>query len=442
MNYEIGKLLINKKKFKKAHRIFSKLLDNKPNDFKANFQMGKMYYELNDLNKSIFYFKRSNKAQPNNPNILFNLALALQGTGEVDWAKKIYLDLILINSKDVKSYYGLFILDIKNITDQLLKNLEIIMRENETSLFEKSLINFMFSKLAKNKNNLKEEINFLKLAHQNCYNSNKAFNSQSDFYYKNIISKNFNKIIFESDYEQLAEFNNQSHIFIIGLPRSGSTLVETIISHNKPDINSVGEFHGFNRSILEQIGEAIYTKNFDYKNYKLKINRKKFQEALLEKYNNFEKKIYLDKSLENFFNIEIILEFFPNAKFIHTYRKFNDAVIGIYQTMLPELSWTHKIKDIINYMDIYNKTINYFKKKYPKRILDVQLDKLSNQKEVEVKKILNFCNIKYGLNYLNFDKNKKLSNKTSSFLQVRNKIKEYELNKYQPYFYLLDKEDN
>ena len=442
MTYEIGKLLINKKKFKKAHHIFSKLLDNKPNDFKANFQMGKMYYELNDLNKSIFYFKRSNKAQPNNPNILFNLALALQGTGEVDWAKKIYLDLILINSKDVKSYYGLFILDIKNITDQLLKNLEIIMRENETSLFEKSLINFMFSKLAKNKNNLKEEINFLKLAHQNCYNSNKAFNSQSDFYYKNIISKNFNKIIFESDYEQLAEFNNQSHIFIIGLPRSGSTLVETIISHNEPDINSVGEFHGFNRSILEQIGEAIYTKNFDYKNYKLKINRKKFQEALLEKYNNFEKKIYLDKSLENFFNIEIILEFFPNAKFIHTYRKFNDAVIGIYQTMLPELSWTHKIKDIINYIGIYNKTVDYFRKKYPKKILDVQLNKLSNQKEVEVKKILDFCNIKYDHDYLDFDKNNKLSNKTYSFLQVRNKIKEYELNKYQPYFYLLDKEDN
>ena len=57
MTYEIGKLLINKEQFKKAYFIFSKLLDDKPNDFKANFQMGKMYYELNDLNKSIFYFK-------------------------------------------------------------------------------------------------------------------------------------------------------------------------------------------------------------------------------------------------------------------------------------------------------------------------------------------------------------------------------------------------
>ena len=93
------------------------------------------------------------------------------------------VSVILINSKDVKSYYGLFILDIKNITNQLLKNLELIIRENKISLFEKSLINFMFSKLAKKNDNLKEEINFLKLAHQNCYNSNITFNSQSDFYY-------------------------------------------------------------------------------------------------------------------------------------------------------------------------------------------------------------------------------------------------------------------
>ena len=51
---------------------------------------------------------------------------------------------------------------------------------------------------------------------------------------------------------------------------------------------------------------------------------------------------------QNFFNIEIILKFFPNAKFIHTYRSTNDAIIGIYQTMLPELSWSHKIQDIID----------------------------------------------------------------------------------------------
>ena len=122
MSYETGKLLINHKQFKKAYYIFSKLLREKPDDFKINFQMGKMFYELNDLDKSVFYFKKSNKLQPNNPNILFNLALVFQGMGQIEKAKKIYLDLISINSKDVKSYYGLFILNIKNITNEFIKN--------------------------------------------------------------------------------------------------------------------------------------------------------------------------------------------------------------------------------------------------------------------------------------------------------------------------------
>ena len=97
MSYETGKLLISHKQFKKAYYIFSKLLTEKPDDFKVNFQMGKMYYELNDLNKSIFYFKKSNKLKPSNPNILFNLALVNQAMGEVDKAKEIYLNLISIN---------------------------------------------------------------------------------------------------------------------------------------------------------------------------------------------------------------------------------------------------------------------------------------------------------------------------------------------------------
>jgi len=56
MSYETGKLLINNKQFRKAYNIFSKLLTEKKDNFRVNFQMGKLYYELNDLNNSIFYF--------------------------------------------------------------------------------------------------------------------------------------------------------------------------------------------------------------------------------------------------------------------------------------------------------------------------------------------------------------------------------------------------
>ena len=437
MSYELGKLLIKKKHYNKAFIIFKNILEKRPNDLRANFQIGKINYEINDLEKSIFFFKKCNQIQTNTPSILFNLALSLQSMGKINEAKKQYLKLITINPNDIKSYYGLFILDNENINSTYYNKLKSLIKNDKISLFEKSLINFIFSKFEKKNGNLENEMKFLNISHKQCFDSNFTFNSQSNFYYNKIIFNFFNKIKFEDNFLEKENFNKNRHIFIVGLPRSGSTLIETIISHNSKNIISVGEFHGINTSILDQISKIIFSKNFKYDEFKLTINKKIFQESLIEKYYNFEKTIYLDKSLENFFNIDIILEFFPNAKFIHTYRNYYDSIIGIYQSMLPGLSWSHDIKQIVNYIKNYKKTINYYKDKYPNKIIDVDLIKLTNDQENEVKKILEFCNIPVKDNLLNFHKNKKLFNKTNSFLQVRNRIKKYENEKYKPYYYLL-----
>ena len=438
MSLELGKQLIQKKQFKKAFIVIQNLLKNNPKDFRNNFLAGKMYFGLNELEKSNTFFQKCDEIKPNNPSVIFNLALILQAQGKIENAKEKYLNLISINKKDIKSYYGLFILDNSNINNKHRETLKNLNNDVNTPLFEKSIINFMFSKFEKKKGNLKKEVDFLKIAHQLSYDSNKSYNNQSDFYYKNIISNNFDKLNFKNNFKELKDFNDPNHIFIVGLPRSGSTLIETIISHNAKKIVSVGEFHAINSSILEQIGNIIYSKDFDLKNYKLSLNKKIFQNSIFNKYDNFEKKIYLDKSLENFFNIEIILEFFPNAKFIHTYRNTNDAIIGIYQTLLTELSWSHKIKDIKNYVKIYNNVINYFNEKYPNKIINVELDNFTNNKEAETKRILEFCNIEVTSDFLSFNKNTTLFNKTNSFLQVRKKIEKYNNNKYQPYYYLLD----
>ena len=438
MSLELGKQLVQKKQFKKAFVVIQNLLKDNPKDFRNNFLAGQMYYRLNELEKSNTFFQNCDQIQPNTPSVIFNLALILQAQGKIENAKEKYLNLISINKKDIKSYYGLFILDNSNINNKHRETLKNLNNDVNTPLFEKSIINFMFSKFEKKKGNLKKEVDFLKIAHQLSYDSNKSYNNQSDFYYKNIISNNFSKLNFKDDFKELKDFNDPNHIFIVGLPRSGSTLIETIISHNAKKIVSVGEFHAINSSILEQIGNIIYSKDFNLKNYKLSLNKKIFQNSIFNKYDNFEKKIYLDKSLENFFNIEIILEFFPNAKFIHTYRNTNDAIIGIYQTLLTELSWSHKIKDIKNYVKIYNNVINYFNEKYPNKIINVELDNFTNNKEAETKRILEFCNIEVTSDFLSFNKNTTLFNKTNSFLQVRKKIEKYNNNKYQPYYYLLD----
>ena len=163
----------------------------------------------------------------------------------------------------------------------------------------------------------------------------------------------------------------------------------------------MGECHIINSSILEQIGPKIYAKDFNQKNFNFNIDLMILSETTLAKYEKFNNnnkinnQIIIDKSLENFFNIDAILNIFPNAKFLHTFRNPLDSVISIYQSMLPELSWAHSIENIIAYVNDYINVINYYKRKYPDKIMDINLEQFTKNSENISKEIYKFC----GLNW-------------------------------------------
>jgi len=422
--------------FNKALKILENVIKNGNQNIFIFFCLGKIHFELNNFKKSIFYYRKCNQIQPDSPKVLYNLALVFQGLGRISEAEKLFNKLIKINPNDVRSYYGLFNLSIDNITLNYKQKLKDLSNNEKTSLYEKSLINFIFSKLEKKEKKIKEEIEFLNSSHELCFQSNYNYNTQSKFYYSKIISSHYNKIKYEGQSKKNIDFRNLQPLFIIGLPRSGSTLVESLISQSSDQIHSFGEFHAINMSIFDQIASVIYSGNFNYKDFQFVINKEAFQNSLFERYGTIKNKIFIDKSLENFFNIDIILKFFPNAKFLHTYRNFNESIIGIYQRMMPDLSWSHNIKNILEYANNYKTIINYFKKKYPKHIMDVSLEKLTIDKKNESQKIFEFCNIDWNNDVLNFNKKNNLFTKTNSFLQIRQKIIRYN-NKYESYYHLI-----
>ena len=428
---------LQKGEFQKALNLLEIGKKKESNNAALNYYFGKVYFQLNDHKKSLFYFRKCNQINPRNPKILYNLAQVLQGQGKIDEAKKIYEKLIKENSKDIKSYYGLFNLGLKNINDDYAIKLKKLSNDKDIKLFDKCFINFILSKLKKKENKLNEELELLKLAHQQCFNAHFNYNNQSEFYYNEIITKHYNKIKFEDDTNKIKLFDKSKPIFIVGLPRSGSTLIESLITQSSNNVNSFGELHAINMSIFDCIAADIYSKNFKLENFNLIINRTTFKNSLQERYGDLENKNFIDKSLENFLNIEIILEFFPNAKILHSFRNFNDAIISIYQKMMPDLSWSHTIEGIINYANNYKNIINYFKKKYPNNILDVNLEELSTNKETETKKIFNFCELNWNKEIFNFNKKNNLFTKTNSFLQVRDKIEKYNYDQYEPYYHLL-----
>ena len=448
MDFLTGQKLIKQKEYGKALSVFLNLLESKIENKTIYFYLGLIYSEMNDFNKSILNYNKYLKIDPNSKSALLNLAIAKQSIGEINTAKDIYLKLIDLDVNNIRAYYGLLMLDINFLTADHFTYINQIKKRDKINLYEKSLINFILAKKEKIKKNYYKEIKYIEDFNMSSFNSNYTYNQASQFYYEKVINNFYNKIIFTDINKNLKQDEDYYPIYIIGLPRSGSTLIESILTSGDKKIQTCGESHVINMSVLDQIGPKIYTKNFDINKFIFEINHDKIKNSVLMRYNKFNVASsnlnfsFIDKSLENFFNIEIILEIFPNAKFLHTFRDPVDSVISIYQSMLPELSWTHRIENILNYMDNYKKIINYFKIKYPTKIIDIDLRNFTHQSEVIGQKIYEFCDLKWNKKYLEFYKRKDLHSKTISFNQIRKKISVYDTEKYKPYIGLLDEYKN
>jgi len=446
INFLAGQDLVKNRKFGEALNIFLKLLKNKNKDERIYFYLGLIYFEINNFDKSIFYYNKYLKNYPSSTNALLNLAIVEQSSGKLKSAKNIYLKVIDLDNSKIGAYYGLLILDINFLTKEHYKNIIQILKDDKINAYEKSLANFILSKKEQKNKNYVSEVEYLKKFHLYNFNSNYRYNLSSEFYYKNIINNHYDKIKFTIKEKDLKTINDLKPIFIIGLPRSGSTLIESILTTGNEKIKSCAESHVINMSILEQIAPKIYTNDFNPKNFIFEINQVEIKKSILKNYSQLDifnksaKPIFIDKSLENFLNIEIILKIFPNAQFLHTFRNPVDSIISIYQSMLSELSWTHKIKDILEYMDNYQKIINHFKLKYPKKIMDINLEQFTYESEEIAERIYDFCGLHWDKQYLEFYKRNNLFSKTLSFNQIRKEISKYDNKKYKPYIGLLEEE--
>ena len=168
------------------------------------------------------------------------------------------------------------------------------------------------------------------------------------------------------------------------------------------------------------------------------------QDKLVNSYKNLndnmknQKMKFVDKSLENFYYINLILKIFPNAKFIHTYRNLEDNIFSIYKEFLNKISWSHSFDNIFSYIDNYQKVIHKVKRKHFDSIISISLEELTTKPKDISKQIYQFCNLEWDENCLNFQKRKNLYSSTASNYQIRTGIQNYNNKKYEDYHYLIN----
>ena len=371
-------------------------------DHRIFLNSGEILKDLGKLEEAELWIRRAIELKPDYPIAYNNLGNILRAKNSLKEAESCYCRAIVLNPDFVKPYYNLSTLtstdenkiwQIKLFSESFLKN---------KSKNDQFIIFFARANILHKKKNYKESAKYLKLANQ-LKILIRPTNSAS-------LIKNSKSLLIESNKENLnlkKEKNYPQSIFIVGMPRSGTTLTESIISMNSK-VFDLGEINAFERSFKEWKKNKKKVDLIDL--YLQRINKK------------LNLNITTNKWLYNYQYAGIISTQIPNSKIIHCYRNPLDNILSIYRANFPDGNeYTSSLVDCAHiYLD-QKRVMNEYKKRFRENIYDLNYELLVKNPDKEIKCLINWLGWKWNKSYLEPHLNQR-SVFTASDVQVRSKI--------------------
>ncbi len=418
----------------KARDYFNKAININPRHLPSYINLGHLENNLNHTEKAADHYLKAYHLNNNSEEVLTYHILNLSAQGKFVEAKKIILELNKKFPENTKSYHLYSKIHKYGLEDPHQKLM--LSKINIPSSNYEDLSNLHFA-LAKSFNDQKNDEKFV-------HHTLKA----NDTKFKTF--KNYNFKLEEDQFEQIKQqyknFNSQNQknnkgenlIFIVGLPRSGTTLLHQIISSHSKTFGAE-ESHVMSDFFIKKFKNKNSLTNFFSKELVDKNTCTKLSNEILSKYKMYDQnKIIVDKMPFNFKWIGFIKILFPNAKIIHSNRNPVDSAFSIYRNMFdsPGIGWAYNQDYITKYVNLYSDLMFFWKKELGDFIYESHYEKLVADQISETKNILEFCDLKFEDNCINYTNNN-IPSKTISVYQVRSKIYKSSLNlsdKYLNYF--------
>ena len=222
---------------------------------------------------------------------------------------------------------------------------------------------------------------------------------------------------------------NLMPIFIVGMPRSGTTLVEQIISSHS-QVTGAGEL-----SFAAQFGAAIAAGITEVNNDALPD----FRHNYLNKMRNVSNGnlIVTDKMPQNFRYIGLLAAAFPEAKIIHVKRNPAAVCWANYKQYFVSnnIGYCYSIDDVISYYKLYENLMDFWISTLSKRIYNLDYELLTVNQKSETRQLIEYLGLDWDENCLSPQNNTR-SVATASNLQVRQKVYQgssEQWKKYQPF---------
>ena len=427
--YNLGNAMKQMGELKKSKDYYLKSIEiqSKSN---AHNNLGNIYKQLGEFKKAIDSYNKAIEISSNNLNAHFNLGNIYKQLADFNKAKEAYKKVLVDDPNNLETIYNLSEINEEVLDEDVKKRLLSIKEDSSISKKNIAYKNFLLSKYELRKKNYEKEFNYLLKGHENYFNFRKLF-------FEKGIKYQLDELPQISELENIDQTKYKSNnynkkikpIFIVGVPRCGSTLIEKVIASGKERI-PIGEETGIFSLI---VGQKVTQKKSifsDIENFKEEIIRKYEERKLIQKKFNY---VFTDKSLDNFLFTGLIKTIFPYAKIINCQRNPSSSIISIIKNNLGQVSWAHNLENIFTFFDIYFRKISKFRNMYPDFIYDLNFEAFVKNPEIEAKKVMKFCEIPWNKKCLEFYKRKDIASHTASSLQIRKPIYKNAQSKSIPY---------
>ena len=438
--FEISSNFFKIKEYNLAIKFYSKVIELEPAFDDIYLNIAICYQQINNYEKAKEFLFKELKQHPDNYLTYFNLGNIYREMGDFEKAYQNYLTAIKLNPSHAESYRGITIIKKIDLQDTLLINLEKIKKEFENNNDGESLLSasYALSKIYEDNKKYKESFESFSLANSlrrkqisySTKNTKKQFKMIKELFTKNFISN-------------LQGLNNlgEKAIFILGMPRSGTTLAEQVISRH-PDISSGGELTFLQSIIKKKFPKPdydLFSKDVENNLKDLSVTIGNEYIAALDTIDNRLK--VTDKLPFNFIFIGFIKACLPKAKIIHCIRNSKDICISILKNYFPldDVGFAHNEKEIVEYYSEYKNLMSYWKSIFGNEIYDLQYEKLVSDSENEIKKLIDYLDLDWNEECLNQASNKNII-KTISTVQARQPIYKSSVNLWENYADFLSEE--
>ena len=428
-----GRAFKDQNRFEPAIDCFRCAIDMEPGNVNAHYLLASTLSPAALTYEAIDAFQRTLTLRPNHVGAQLGLAHQLKTVGRQDEAIEAYRECIRLRPDGGATYWSLANLKTYRFSDEDIQDMKA--RVNGGDLNDESEINFLFA-LAKA---TEDRGNFV--GAWQYYQDGNAKRRQAEYYDPVSAEVLHDRVIDVFSHDFLGEHSGQGHldpapIFVVGLPRSGSTLIEQILaSHSQvegtselPYIGHVSGSLNLNRADGINFPEAVRELGPAH----LKSLGQEYLNAA--QMHRTEGALYfIDKMPNNYPSVGFIHMILPNAKIIDARRYPLDSCLSCFRQLFARgQPFTYDLTDIGEYFVEYQRLMDHWHQVLPGTVLTVQYEDVVTDFESQVRRLLEYCELPWEDSCINFHETDRPI-RTASSEQVRQPIYSKSINFWRNY---------